>query len=289
MKKLIYTGKILTILSLVVLTSCKKDSKVDFPKQATSNGNQADFTYRTPSFPDLKDADGILIAAHVRNYWVITKDSPFEKEFQYGMAKFTNTTGNFSSLADADSVVVDTSNLTKAADYSYMSNPTTYSLNFGKTNTWKVKGAGSIGGTTITDPSSDPTYNYFNSGTTGYPKYFDDTWVPTAPKNPALTHIDTVFNTTPFAVFPIKGYVQNTDSVIVTFQDDNGFSFTKKAAATDSLLTITPNELLNYPSANQNSLTLQINLVKYHNVMVGSKKYYYLKMGSYIKYWKTIY
>src|ERR1700745_3307473 len=114
MKKLIYTGKFLTILSLAVLTSCKKDSKVDFPKQSLSSGNQADFVYRTPEIPNIADADGILTAVHAHNYWIISKDSPFEKEYQYGMAKFTNTTGNFSVLADADSVMVDTSNLTKA-------------------------------------------------------------------------------------------------------------------------------------------------------------------------------
>jgi len=285
MKKLIYTGKVLTIISLALLTGCKKDSKVEFPKQSSANGTTADFVYRTPTLPTFSDADGVLAAVYAHNYRIVTI-SPFEKEFEYGMAKFTNTTGNFNSLTDAGSVVLDTTLLVKASDLSYLSTATNYSINISNFAVWNVSGAGTVPAMSYTMSAGIPSHSLFSNTSTSY---WNDSWIPTFPKNPALNHSDSSFNTTSFAVIPIKNYVTNADSVIIIFNDGAGFNFTKKTAATDSIMTIAPNEFAGYPAYNASNLTLQINVIKYSNTIVGTKKYYFLRMTSYIKYWSHIY
>jgi len=349
MKKLIYTGKILAILSLVILQSCKKDSKVDFPKQSTSNGNYADFSYRTPSIPNLGDADGILVSVQSHNFHIVTV-SPVEQESEYGMAKFTNTTGNFYSLADADSIWINSTNCVKSGDFSYLSPITNYSLNFSSGINWKVKGSGSVSGFTHSLTGANPSYNLWPHNTASSATWLD-AWVPTyqkaitvitrkpttgisPPNPPTPTHTDSVlwygishpqpnitdtirwesdsatfksaldlykttkvqhiadstYNVTPFAIIPIKNYTANADSVAIIFNDGAGFNFERKVAATDSLCLLRPNDFaLPLPqSYNLANLTLQINVIKYSSALLGGKKYYFLKIGSYIKYWKTI-
>ena len=295
MKKLINTGKFLAILSLVILQSCKKDSKVDFPTQTPAGGNYADFTYNTPTIPSIADADAILAAVHVHNYRIVTK-SPVEKEYQYGMAFFANTTGNFSSLVAADSVSVDTAKLVMGSDNSYISNTSTYSLNFSGTNTWKVKGIGSVSAATYTDVSADPTFTYFTSAT---PKYWDDSWVPLSAKdsitNPTTAadlaaNIQTrIYNFKINYTIPIKAYASNADTVFIIFNDGAGYNYQRKVAATDSIATFKPMDFWGMSGYSLSNLTMQINAVKYHNAVAGTKKNYYLKVGSYIKYWKVIY
>ena len=286
MKKLIYNGKFLTIISLALLTGCKKDSKVEFPKQTTSNGTTADFVYRTPTIPTFSDADGVIAAVRTSNYRIITI-SPVEKEFEYGIAKFTNATGNFSVLTSADSVFMNGSNIDEGSDNSYLSNTSVFTLGFTWPTTYfKVKGAGTVPAMSYTMNTGVPAHSLFSNTATNY---WNDSWVPTYPKNPAVNHSDSVFNITPFAVIPIKNYVTNADSVIIIFNDGANFNFTKKAPATDSIITIIPNELAGYPSYSTTNLTLQINVIKYNTTTVGTKKYYYLRMASYIKYWNHLY
>jgi hypothetical protein len=353
MKKLIYTGKFLTLLSLVILTGCKKDSKVDFPKQTMSSGNTADFVYGTPTLPGILDADGILAAVHVHNYRISTIN-PFEKTYEYGMAQFTNTTGNFSSLINADSVWIN-GMVCANTNNSYLSDATTYSIGLSGPVTWKVKGSGSVPAMTKSLTSGDPAYAPFTSG-----GYWSDTWLPTftvtitpvtrkptknvsppVPTPPAVTtHNDSVLywgistphanhtdslrwiddsttfkdvlstyqitlakhiadstkNVTPYAYIPLKvtnssgttAYLSNTDTVIINYDDGAGFSYTRKIPATDTTIALTPRDFnfvkQSYSLAN---FIMQINLVKYTPVTVGTKKYYYLQMGSYIRYWRV--
>ncbi|HWY38066.1 MAG TPA: hypothetical protein VNY73_05875 [Bacteroidia bacterium] len=349
MKKLIYTGKILTILSLVVLAGCKKDSKVAFPSKSTSNGTYGDFVYGTPTLPTIMDADGILAAIHVHNYRIVTI-SPVEKEYQYGMAMFANTTGNFSSLTNADSVWIN-GMVCANTNNTYLSDATTYSIGLGGTVSWNVKGAGSVPAMTNSVPSGDPAYAPFSISSGGY---LTDTWLPTFtvtlttvtrkpttgvsppvadhsdtvlywgisaphPNHPdsvrwkadssefrnALTsyqttlakHIaDSVYNITPYAYIPLKvsnssgstAYLSNTDTVFVIYNDGAGFSYTRKVPATDTTIALRPSDF-NYvqQSYKTSNFIMQMNLVKYYPVTSGSKKYYYLKMGSYIRYWRT--
>lgn len=355
MKKLIYTGKILTIIALVALTSCKKDTKVPFPTQSTSNGVTGDFVPGTPTIPFFGDADGILASIHVHNYHMVAI-SPVEQESQYGMAMFTNTTGNFASLTDADSVRLNNVNCVKSSSFSYLSDITTYSIGLGGTVTWNVKGAGMVPPiSNYTFAAGDPTYTPF-SVTSSSPSYWNDGWLPTFPRTltvvtrkpttgvpppnpPTPTHTDSVlywgithpqpnhtdslrwkndsttfntalanynktkaqrasdstYNLTPYASIPFSTttgtvtthYVTNADTVIFIFNDGAGFSYTKKIAATDSVANFRPNDFIGYPNYSLTNFTMQINLVKYYPVMVGTKKYYFLKMGSYVRYWRT--
>jgi hypothetical protein len=347
MKKLIYTGKILTLTALVVLTGCKKDSKVDFPKNPASGSTYPDFTFGTPTIPNISGADGILTAVHVHDYRIIIT-SPVEKEYQYGMALFTNTTGNFASLTDADSVWVNGANCDKSANLSYLSSTTTFSLGFGGPVMWKVKGAGTVPAMVNTVASGDPTYQPF---TVNGASYWSDQWLPTFAKTLTkppfeyfpntlsvphnFTHLDSLrwvpkvvlpylytnadsnrwkaekklydslqplyvtyhtdslkfktdslFNTTPYDSIPIKNYATNTDTVILVLNDGAGFSYEKKVPATDPFLYLIPNDFNSTTKTFKvSTFVMQLNLIKYYPVIVGTKKYYFLKMGSYIRYW----
>jgi hypothetical protein len=99
---------------------------------------------------------------------------------------------------------------------------------------------------------------------------------------------DSTYNVTPFAVIPIKNYIVNADSVYIIFNDGANFNFVRKVAATDSLCLLIPNDFGNVLSYSLSNLTLQINAIKYSSAIISSKKYYFLRMASYIKYWKPI-
>jgi hypothetical protein len=333
MKNSIYTLKFLVLaLSISFLTSCKKDT-VAFPTQSSAGGTTADFVYGTPSMPVIKDADGILAAVDVHNYRIVTI-SPFQKEYQYGMAEFTNATGNYTSLTSGGFVTVDTSKLTASNAFLYQSYPTTYSLNLSSNVSWNVSGAGSVPAMTYTLVNGNPVSTLFSDPTSGV-SYWKDEWIPTYPKTlhkplpvvpvppavtpPAPNHTDTLrwkhdvhvydsldvyyviyhndslrfktdslWNETPFAKIPVKHYVANTDTVIFTWHDNSGFNYTRKTPATDSLANFKPNDFLGYPATNLDSdFKMEMNLVNYNSVISGGKKYYYIRMGSYIKYWRT--
>ncbi len=309
MKKLIYTGKILIILSLVILQSCKKDSKVDFPKQASSNGTFPDFSYRTPTISNISDADGILLAVQAHNYHIVTI-SPVEQDYEYGMAQFTNSNGNFSSLTDADSVWVNSTNCDKSTSFSYLSSALTYSLGFSGNISWKVKGAGAVPGMTFSTSGGNPTYGY------SFAKW-DVAWIPIYPrtliaptpvilpiathadtlrwlhdivlfKNDSVTHrTDSIYNLTTQYTIPIRNYVANADTVVIVMNDGLGFNYERKVLATDSLAYFSPNSFSGFPGFSLSALTIQVNLLKYNSTIIGTKKYYFIKMGSYIKYLKT--
>lgn len=287
MNKLVKFGKlgVLTIALGLMATSCKKDEG-EFPTKTAAGGYTADFAYEAPTLPTILDADGILAAVDAHNYRIVTL-SPFEKQFQYGMAAFTNTTGNFSSLTSGGSVTVDTSALTPNSSMLYQSYPTTYSLNFSGSNiAWSVSGAGTVPAMTYTNTGALPVFTLF-SNTAANTSYWKDEWVPEYPV-PVNTSADSIANATPFFSMPIKGYVANTDTVIIGWHDDAGFSFFKKFAATDSLALITPNELSGYQVYNQGqNLIMEINLVNYNSTSSGGKKYYFIRQTSYMKYWRT--
>lgn len=288
----------------LVATSCKKDVG-EFPKQSVAGGTDNDFVYDAPVLPGIKDADGIIAAVEMHNYRIEIV-SPFEKTYQYGMAEFTNTTGNFSVLTGAGAVVVDTSNLTANASGLYQSYPTTYSLNFGSNNTaWSVSGAGGFAATAYTVPAGQPSYSLLPST---FVSYWKDEWVPTAPRTlviPVLGgnthadsvkyatakqqyHTDSLYNATPCVTLPVKNYVANTDTMVVLWHDDAGYSYYKKVPATDSLALITPNDFgTNTNYSITSNFKMEISLVKYHPVMSGSKKLYFIRMSSYVKYWRT--
>ena len=84
---------------------------------------------------------------------------------------------------------------------------------------------------------------------------------------------------------PIKGSVFNADTVFIILNDYNGFFYQTKVAATVDSVAFTPSSFAGYPSYNVQTLTLQINAVKYRDTIVSGKKFYFLKMGSYIKYY----
>lgn len=309
-------------LSLFV-ASCKKDTG-EFPNQSSGGGTTKDFVYGTATLPSIKDADGIVAAADVRNYRTLVI-SPFEKRFQYGLAAFTNTTGDFSSLVTAGAITVDTSALTASSTGLYQSYPTTYSLNFASTNIgWNVTGSGSVAAMTYNLTNPIPTYSLFPSSTGGtyFTSYWKDDWVPTYSRplsKPAQIFppdslwcdtvptvkcdsaekayikyiadstkflLDSTWNETIYMKIPVVGYSANGDSAILKWHDNAGFSFEKKFAATDSI-RVKPNDFLGYPSYQQDAdFQMEISLVKYNSVMVGVKKYYYIRMTSFVKYWR---
>jgi len=285
MNKLFDYGKMgVLALSLALLsTSCKKDTG-EFPKAPSGGGTTGDFVYGSPTLPAIADADGILSATDVHNYRISTI-SPFERQYQYGMAAFTNTTGNFTSLTSGGSVTVDTSNLTASSALMYQSYPTTYSLSFASNVTWNVTGAGSVPAMTYTVTSAMPSWTLFSNPASNI-SYWKDEWIPVYPKTGGTT-ADSIFNATAFATIPIKDYVSNADTVIITWHDNAGFKYTRKVPATDSITVFRPNDFAGYQVYAQADLKMEINLVSYNSVIAGGKKYYFIRMGSYIKYWRT--
>ncbi|MGZ3866348.1 MAG: hypothetical protein ACXVNR_08040 [Bacteroidia bacterium] len=316
MKKLVYAGKVLTIASLVVLTGCKKDKKEAFPSKPNGNGNTSDYVFKTPTIPSLY-ADGILTAVQMHSYRIQTV-SPIEQDFEYGMAKFTNATGNFSSLANADSVRVNGANLVMGSDNSYLSDISTPNLSFSGVISWMVKGAPFSGATSTYTNTSNPYYKYFSISSGNY---WNDAWMPVFPKDTTdlrpkvyLTHADSVanppryqqfldsltlfrtdstWNETPYASLPIKNSIMNADSVYVIWDDAVSFHAQRVVPATDSLFYIKPSYFNRKwtngaTSLTQTNFTMQINAIKYTSATLSGKLFYFLKMGSYMRYWKSI-
>lgn len=317
MKKIFYTAGILATLSLTLFTSCKKDKEV-FPTKSQENGNYTEFSYSTPYFPTISDADGILIAVQVSDEKTVVV-SPFVNMYEYGMAKFPASTGNFSSLVDAGTVSVNDSNLVKSSDNSYLSSATTFSLNFGNTVAWNVTGNGANPAMSNTLTGSNPSYTYAINN-------WDSKWIPiyprtlyAVPSRPAYTHLnststhadtlahnaditdittfltdstthtkDSVYNATVQYSIPISRYTSNADTVYVVIRDGSGFSYVRKMVptlASDSVANFKPNDFAGYASFDQTTLNLQVNAIKYSSTMVGTRKYYYLKMNANIKYY----
>ncbi|MGZ4036036.1 MAG: hypothetical protein ACXVP4_14325 [Bacteroidia bacterium] len=316
MKKLVYAGKLLTIASLVVLAGCKKDKKEAFPTQPNAGGNTSDYVYGTPTIPSLY-ADGILTAVQMHSYHIVTI-SPVEKDFEFGVAKFTNTTGNFSAMADADSVRVNSVNLTKYSNNFYASNLENVNNGFSGIISWYVKGATFSGATTSFAATGNPTYKYFSIDSS---KYWSDTWLPVFPIDTTnlrpkiyiaaadsmldlprydkfrdsliLFQADSTSNEIPYASLPINNYAVNADSVYFIWDDNVAFRTKRVVAATATTFYIKPSYFdkkwtggqTSYVAAN---FTMEINLIQYNSATLSGKLFYFLKMGSYKRYWKAI-
>lgn len=308
MKKIYYAASLLTLASLSVLTGCKKDT-TPFPTNPQSNGNYPDLVYTTPWFPTFSDADGIFISAQVTDEKTVII-SPFMNEYEYGMAKVANSTGNFSSLADAGTITLNDSILNKSTALSYLSSLTNYTLNLSNTAVWNIAGSGSVPATTFTNNVSSPTYSYT-------PDQWDAKWVPIYPRtlhhpsaltystiphnaldsahdlaayNSALaTYItDSTYNATNQYSIPIKLFTSNADSIFIYMTDDKGFVYKRiPSLLTDTITSFKPNDFAGYSSYDLPTFKLQINAIKYNSTMVGTKKYYFLKMASAIKYYQA--
>jgi hypothetical protein len=322
MKKFYYAASLLALASLSVLTSCKKDT-VAFPTNPQSNGNTPDLAYTTPWFPIIHDADGIFVSAQVIDEKTVIVSSYFNT-YEYGMAKITNATGNFSGLTDAGAITLNDSVMVKSTALSYLSSIANYTLNLSNTATWKIAGNGTIvpAITRILPGTNNPTYSY--DVTT-----WDVKWAPVHPRHlyalpprPAITHltthsshldslfyiahkdsiltyltdsttrvVDSTFNVTTQFIIPIKNYTTNADSVFIYMTDINGLVYKRTALPTDVEATFTPNDFANTSSYDLASFKLQVNAIKYSHldtVFGGvSKRYYFLKMASSIKYYQA--
>ncbi|HKC69839.1 MAG TPA: hypothetical protein VKG26_16505 [Bacteroidia bacterium] len=310
MKKLYYAASLLAVVSLSVLTGCKKDT-VAFPTNPQSNGTYPDLAYTTPWFPTISDADGIFISAQVTDEKTVII-SPFVNSYEYGMAKVAGSTGNFSSLVDVGTVTLNDSVLVKGSDFSYLSSISNFTLNLGNGAVWN------IGGNAFTATNTNPTYTYS-------PTLWDSKWAPVYPRTlyplpvrPTITHLDStstpadsayynankstittylsdstthvndsIYNRTVQYEIPIKNYTANADSVFIYMTDDKGFVYKRTALPTDSLATFKPNDFLGYSSYDLTTFKLQVNAINYQNAIINSKKYYFLKMASAIKYYQA--
>ena len=176
MKKLYYAASLLTMVSLSVLTGCKKDT-VAFPTNPQSNGTYPDLAYTTPWFPTIANADGIFISAQVTDEKTIVI-SPFANMYEYGMAKIASSTGNFNNnLVDGGTIILNDSILAKSTALSYLSSITNYTLGLSNRISWSIAGNGSsVSAITHTwSATSNPIYNYD-------PATWDSKWVPILPR-----------------------------------------------------------------------------------------------------------
>src|ERR1700741_2436034 len=287
MKKLYYAASLLTLASLSVLTGCKKDT-TPFPTNPQSNGTYPDLVYTTPWFPTISDADGIFVSVQVTDEKTVII-SPYINLYEYGMAKVANSTGNFSNLADAGTITLNDSVLTKSTALSYLSSITNYTLNLSNTAVWNIAGnGGSIPATTFTNGVSSPTYSYATD-------QWDSKWTPIYPRTlyalpprPAITHLtinstpsdsayyklkkdsiltylsdstthtnDSIYNKTVQYSIPIKHYNTNADSIFIYMTDDKGFVYKRAPLPTDSLASFRPKDFAGYSSYDLPTFKLQ--------------------------------
>ena len=91
-------------------------------------------------------------------------------------------------------------------------------------------------------------------------------------------------NTTTHTILPADSVVvRNADSVMVAFI--NGSSVVKKMfSAKASVAVFSTTDFTGFPSGTSN-LILQINAIKYQDTVINAKNYYFLKMGTYTKYY----
>jgi len=320
MKKIYYSVVALALLSIAFFTGCKKINEGPPPFPPNANGTFNDLTYITPTFPSIANASAMLIAvqAHDQKTVIVT---PFQNNYEYGMAQFSSSPGNFSSLINAGSLLVNSIGLTPSSTNSYLSPATNYTIGFTNNVSWQIGGGNGV-----------PAFNYSLNNV--FPLFTDsfqnwaDNWLPiyqrampfvplpAAPTYPlpnivptptyTPTHADSVtynlaqvyktdsasdnvvstYNKTPQWTVPIKGYVFNADTVFIILNDFNGFFYQTKVAATVDSVAFTPNTFSVSPSSyNVATLTMQVNAVKYRDTVIHGNKFYFLKMGSYIKYY----
>jgi hypothetical protein len=314
MKKIYYSVVILALLSIALFTGCKKVNEGPFPSNPPAGGTFNDLSYITPNFPTLSNATGILIAAQVHDQKTVIV-TPFQNTYEYGMAQFASTPGNFSSLVSAGSISLNGTSLAASSANSYLSSTSTFSLNLGLSTYWQV---------------GIPGFNYTLNGV--YPIYSDsfqnwnNNWLPiyprtlvTLPTRPTITHlpstsdpnyvtdttyyytnlsaiqtylsdsltnhINAVYNQTPQWTVPIKGYIFNADSIYIVLSDGASFFYQTEVSASVDSVAFTPNTFANYPGYNVTTFIMQLNAIKYRDTVVSGKNYYFLKMGSYIKYY----
>lgn len=305
----------------MVFLSCKKDIG-PFATKPTSNTVTVMASNNTTTIPYIADADVILAAVQSHNYRIIVVN-PVITTYEYGTAQFASATGNFTTLLNADSVWVDTTKLNIPSNFSYISNfgpmypYSTYTLNFTNPITWKIQGLNSIpSGTYVNTATVDPIYLGNPDGVTHTNNLtlpenwtnYTPSYPRTATKPAALstytvnvghpnktdsvnftaalsTYVaDSSYNVTPLFFFNLKHFVTGADTVFIVLSDGQGFNYVRKALPTDSLANFSPNDFNGYPSFNLSTYTVQLNLVKYQSQVVSGKKYYLLKIGSYIRY-----
>ena len=268
MKKIYYSVVSIALLALFFLGGCKKVNEGPFPTRPHVDTTFSTFSYITPLFPGINDASGILISAQVHNQKTVIV-TPFQSNYEYGMAQFTSTPGNFTSLVNMDSIWLNGVNLAESNTFSYLSSTSTFSINLSGSASWQLKGNSNI-----------PKLGYTLNGV--YPTFSDsfqnwpDNWLPVQKLNPDTFTVRIPIN--------YKSYVTNADSVVVSFINGN-YVAQQKHAATDAQAIF---HSWDFPSgfpAGSTNLILQINAIKYRDTVVNSKKYYFLKMGSYIKYY----
>ncbi|HTA61449.1 MAG TPA: hypothetical protein VK835_03295 [Bacteroidia bacterium] len=318
MKKLYYAASLLTLASLSVLTSCKKDT-TPFPTKSQSNGNYPDLVYTTPWFPTIADADAIFVSAQVTDEKTVII-SPFKNEYEYGMAKLASGTGNFSTLLDGGAITLNDSVLAKSTALSYLSSISNFTLNLSNTARWHKAANGTDTAFTFTSPRVNPTYSYD-------PALWDSKWAPIYPrtlvavpaypfdtipfpykhrdslnypnltykgavalyKSDSTTHsVDSIYNATVQYTIPIKNYTTNSDSVFIYMTDDKGFVYKRTCLPTVDSAAFRPNDFPTPFYANYDLATfkLQVNAINYQPAIINSKKYYFLKMASAIKYYQ---
>jgi hypothetical protein len=316
MKKIYYSVVVLTLLSIFFFTGCKKVNEGPFPSPPNAGGTYTDLAYTTPSFPTIAGASGILIAAQVHDQKTVIV-TPFQNNYEYGMAEFASSPGNFSSLISANSVSLNANALTASNNNSYLSSTSNYTIGLSGSTSWQIQGNSSI-----------PTFNYTLNGV--YPSYadsfqnWDNNWLPVYPRSlpivpaqPTVTHINdhsshsdstyynqnlsTIntflsdslqyatnfsYNKAPQWTVPIRGYVFNADSVYIILKDGTGFFYQTKVATTVDSVAFSPNTFTGCQSSyDVTSFIMQINAIKYRDTVTSNGKYYFLKMGSYIKYY----
>ena len=325
MKKIYYSVVVLVLLSLVIFSGCKKINEGSFPAKPNAGGNTGDLVYITPQFPIVGDASGVLISAQVHNQKTVIVslfENIYEygmAKFTNTQGSFNNLTNVGSISLDGTSLtsaannyyVSPTSNFTiglgsstawqiqggsSVPAFNYTLNGV-YPIFTDSFQNWANNWLPIYPRPLVTVPTP-PSLTHLPTRPVPIPQTPPSWWINDSTSYyqnlPAINtylvdstkhSIDNAYNNKPQWTVPIRGYVFNADTVFIVLSDGAGFLYQRKIAATDSVANFAPNDFAGYPGYDVSNFTMQLNAIKYRDTTIAGKNYYFLKMGSYIKYY----
>lgn len=252
----------LTITSAMALalffTSCKKEETT--PTVPNKNPtNQTGPTPVTPT-PSGGNISGALISIRMKYTTQPTgSPMPIDVNSEMGLAVFYSAAGS-TTKADAGKVSVNTVNLDKQSDNSYLKTAyiggTPADLGFDKTSDWNIAGSGSV-----------TAFSYDHN--VKFPEYTGD--VPSS-----ITKANGI--SLSFTGATLTG----ADSVYVVIAAGSN-NIVKSYAANAGNITISAADLQNLPAVTDNSAVFEICPFKYNEVVKNGKTYFFIKEQAIVK------
>ena len=258
MKKKFITPVLAFVALSILVVSCKKDEDTTpTPGTGTGTGTSSGATAPTP---DVGSVDGLLLSLRLD---LATETAGFVVNVatENALATFFTSTGSSSSFEDGGVVKVNTFELEKQTNNSYIKTATTgmtpSDLNFDSDKSeWDVAGAGSV-----------PAFTYNHNST--FPSFTDT--LPTTVNRSADFTID------------FTGKASGADSIIIMIAKDDK-SIVKTFAGTAASGTITASEMSILPAVTDKTAILEVVPYNFTTSVQGGKTYAFIKQYALVTY-----